>query len=150
MTRRRYRGLLERLRSLDDLFRASPHAEIVGQVHPSYPAIRIDEELCRARNVMALDTFAGIHQIVALDRNRVGIGQKGELISVTIAQGTRDFGLIHADGYRPDSQTLKRFQILLDTPQLGVTERSPVPSIEDQEDATRWLAAIIRSSFKLR
>jgi hypothetical protein len=41
-------------------------------------------------------------------------------------------GRIHADGRHFNAALMKFVQALFETPQLGVAERSPVPTIENQ------------------
>ena len=51
-------------------------------------------------------------------------------------------GRIHADGYDFNATLMKLVQVLLETPQLGVAERSPVASIENEQESTMILQKI--------
>src|SRR5689334_25331365 len=78
-------------------------------------------------------------QVVTPDYIGLRVGQEGESVSAPGAKTSRDLWSIHADSNRTHSQTLKRIEIVLDTPQLGVTERSPITAIENQKDGLRML-----------
>ena len=86
---------------------------------------------------MALDAGTRMQQMVATDGIRVRVRKKSVGVSTPLAEATGDFGWVYADGDRANSQRFECVQILLDTPQLGVTEGSPVAPVEDEQD-TSW------------
>ena len=80
-----------------------------------------------------------MQQIVTPHHLILRVGQEGESVSVPGAETSRELRSIDADRNRTHSQSLKRIEILLDTPQLGVTEGSPVTAVENQKDGLRML-----------
>jgi len=65
------------------------------------------------------------------------IGQQRKRIAELPALALIDFRRIHADADHAKAARVELGKLLLKTPQLGVTERSPKPAIENQDRALR-------------
>ena len=88
---------------------------------------------------MSLNSLPGMNQVVTTNGIEVWIRQKWEGVSGLLTKVARIFGTIYADGDGTNSNFIESTQVLLNAPQLGVTQRSPIPTIEDQQHALRWL-----------
>ena len=89
-----------------------------------------------------------MQQIVAANDFSFGVRQKGEGVS-SLATERRGFSRgIHADRYWSYSLALELTQTVLNTPQLGVAERSPIAPVENQKQASRFLP--VRAWHRLR
>ena len=113
-------------------FRPGPHPDIVRQVLPPDGARGIHQEFRRPRDVSPSFPALRMQHSVLPDRFGFRIGQEREFVPVGLAKFLRLGGRIHADGRHFHAAPLKLAQMLLETPQLGVAERSPVPAIENQ------------------
>src|SRR5436190_23554692 len=86
-----------------------------------------------------------MENIVAANHLRLRIGEKhvGEphLFSMTAI----DLGCIHADRYDANPTRRELGKLVLETPQLGVTEWSPKTAIKDKEDRICFGRRRIRS-----
>ena len=71
------------------------------------------------------------HSVLA-DRVSFRIGEKWKCIASGLAEFLGVGGGIHADRHHFNAALVKLVQVLLEAPQLGVAERSPVAAIEDQ------------------
>ena len=74
-----------------------------------------------------------VQQIVAQDGLEFFIREKREGVALFAAVVTGNSRGINTDSNNLDSTRLELFELLLETPQLGVAERSPVATIENQE-----------------
>jgi len=72
-------------------------------------------------------------QTVAPDHFGFCIRQKREGIALLGGVFTSDLYWVHADGHDPCPAGLKLIEECLETPQLGVAGRSPVPAVEDYD-----------------
>jgi hypothetical protein len=63
----------------------------------------------------------------------IWIGEKRKAISPGLAELLGLGGRIHADRDNLDAPVMELAQVLLEPPQLGVAERSPIPSVENQQ-----------------
>jgi|HubBroStandDraft_5_1064220.scaffolds.fasta_scaffold04902_3 hypothetical protein len=68
------------------------------------------------------------------DHLGVWIGEEREAISPRLAELLRLGGRIHADRDNLDAPVMELAQVLLEPPQLGVAERSPIAAIEDHHN----------------
>ena len=74
-----------------------------------------------------------MHQIITLDRVRILIGKDRESVSLILRETARVFRFIDADRNRPNAYFVELIQASFNTPQLGVTRRSPVASVENEQ-----------------
>ena len=82
---------------------------------------------------MTLDARTGMQHAVAPDDFCVRVGKKRVGVPVPLAKALGNLGSVHADCHRAHPQCFECAQILFYTPQLGVTERSPIAPIEDEQ-----------------
>lgn len=68
------------------------------------------------------------------DHLRVGIGEKREAIPPRLTKLLRFGRRIHTDRDNLDAPGMELIQVLLETPQLGVAEWSPIAAVEDQHN----------------
>ena len=110
------------------------HSYVIGQVHPSDRAHGVYYKLSRTSNVLTV--FAGLRMQHAVlpDHLRGWIGEEREAISPGLAEFLRLGGRIHADRDNLDAPVMELAQVLFETPQLGVAERSPIAAVEDQHN----------------
>jgi hypothetical protein len=113
-------------------------ADVIGQVHPTDNPGRIDQKLRRARNVLPAGTTPSVQQVVSANHLGRRIRQKSVGVSLFLAVGPGDCRRVHANGDNADSSGSKIVESLLETPQLGVAERSPVATIKNEYHAVRW------------
>jgi hypothetical protein len=137
-TSHRLEQLLQRFCCPDNIFRPSTNAEIIRQINPANYARRIHQEFCGPGNVVSLHSCSGVQEIVSPNDVGVGVGKEGIRVSFPFAQIPGDPRLVDADCYRANTQFFDLRQVILDTPQLGVAEGSPVAAIENQQYAFRY------------
>ena len=116
-----------------DLLGARPHGNILREVDPTNYASRIDEKFGRPGNVRALRSAAGMEEIVTANHSGVWIGKKSKRVAELLPMAAVDLRGINTHSHNPNAARLELRQLLLETPQLGVAERSPKPAIEDQQ-----------------
>jgi hypothetical protein len=117
------------------LFGPGADGNVLSQIDPSDRPLGIDVKLGWTRNVIAFGSGSPVKHVVTLDDGGVGVGQERERVTHFHAMGFRYVDWVDADGCDLDATRLKFTQMLLKTPQLGVTERSPVPTIKNQHRA---------------
>ena len=115
-------------------FGTGAHSDVVGQVHPADCAVGGDEELGGARDILTISGAVGMQYPVLADGFSLGIGEKRKFIPLGLAEFLRIGPGVHTDSHHFHTALMKFVQVLLETPQLGVAERSPVASIEDQHE----------------
>jgi hypothetical protein len=69
---------------------------------------------------VAVDSSAGVDQIITTNRLSVWVGEKGEGIAGLAQHLSVDFRIIDTDGDWTNARLIKLLQILLNAPQLGV------------------------------
>jgi hypothetical protein len=117
------------------LFGPGADCNVLSQIDPADRPAGVDVKLGRTRNVIAFGSGSSVKHVVTLDDGGVGVGQESERVTHFHAMGFRYVYWIDADSYDLDAARLKITQMLLKTPQLGVTERSPVSAIKNQHRA---------------
>ena len=101
---------------MEHLFGPGADAQVVGEVDPAdYPG-GIDQELRRARDVVAVDAGSFVQQVVAADGLGIRVREKRIRIAGFAAEVLRLAGRIDADGHGPDAQFLEIREMILDTP----------------------------------
>jgi hypothetical protein len=106
-----------------------------GQVRPKDRAGRVDQELGRAGDVGVLRSSSGMKKIITADHLSLRVGKKEKLKAKFLNLAAVDFRRVHADGGHTNAARVEFRDSLLKTPQLGVTERSPIPPIKNQQRA---------------
>ena len=76
-----------------------------------------------------------MEQIIAPNRRRVRIRQERKGVAHSWRMTLIDLDRIDTDRHHLDAAGGEIAEPLLKTPQLGVTERSPMPTVKDQDDA---------------
>ena len=135
-------GSLMRFQPVDRFqssLRPCAHSYIIGQVYPTDRASRVHQELSGTRDVLAVLATLRMQDSVLPDHLRARIGEEREAVPFGLAEPLRLRGRIHADRYNLNTPVMKLAQVLLETPQLGVAERSPISAIENQHDRARSL-----------
>ncbi len=112
--------LAKGFRSFENLFRPGAHPVILSEIEPAHGAGGIHQEFSWPRNVLAIDSGAGVNQVVTANRFSFRIRKKSECISGFLAEVAVNFGTVHADGNRVNSRLVKLIQTLFNAPQLGV------------------------------
>ena len=120
---------------LQDLFRTRSNSDAFRQIDPANDACRIDEEFSGTDDVSALGSRALVQKTVTLDCFRLRVRKKRIGEAQLLAVRTRGLWRISADRDHADTTCIEIGKALLETPQLGVAERSPVTAIENQQDA---------------
>lgn len=109
------------LKGSQDLFRPRAYGDVLGEIHPANYPVRIDEKLCRARDVRALGSCAAMQQIVSPNHFRLRIGQKRVGVAKLLSLVSIDFGRVHTNREDLNPARFKLWKPLLKTPQLRVT-----------------------------
>ena len=91
---------------------------------------------------MAIFAAFRVQQAIALDNIRRGIRKHRKCVTLRLTQLARVFRRIDADGRDLDVALIELVQVMLETPQLGVAEGSPIASIEDQHNSAIVLQLI--------
>jgi hypothetical protein len=111
-------GFFERFQHL---FRPRAHGDVLGEIHPAdYPA-RIDEKLCRTRDVGALGPRSSMQHIVSPNYFRLRVRQECVGVAQFLALASIDLRRVHTNGDDLNPARFKFRKSLLKTPQLGVT-----------------------------
>lgn len=79
-------------------------AEIVGEIDPANGARRVDQELGRASDVMAVHAGAFVKEIVTADHFGIAVGEKSVRVTSLAAEILRLRGRVDADRDRLYSQ----------------------------------------------
>jgi len=87
---------------------------------------------------MSLNSLPCMNQIVTANGLEVGIRQKCERVTGFLTEVARLLRTINADGNRTNPGFVKFAQPLLNAPQLGVAERSPIAAIENEQHTPGW------------
>jgi hypothetical protein len=113
-------SLLPLFKGLQHLFGPRAYSDVFGEIHPAdYPA-RINEKLCRPRNIRPFGSCAAMQQIVT--PNHFGVWIRQECICVTKLSSLAPIDVRRVNANRDDMNPA-RFKFrkpLLETPQLGV------------------------------
>jgi len=134
--KKRQEGGSEPVDRREGRFRAGADTDVVGEVLPSDGAGGVDEEFGGARDVLAVGAGLRVQDSVLTDGLSPGVGENGERIAAGLAEPLGVGGRVDRDADDFDAAAMKVIEALLETPQLGVTERSPVATIENEHQAT--------------
>jgi hypothetical protein len=118
------------------------HSYVISQVHPTDRARGVYQKLGRARDI--LPVFAGLRVQNAVPANDlcIWIGEEWEAIPSGLAELLRLGWRIHADRDNLDAPVMELAQVLFETPQLGVAERSPIATVENQYNRSMALQQV--------
>jgi hypothetical protein len=125
------------LKGSQHFLRARPHGDVFRQIHPTNSAGRINQKFGWTRNICTLRSRARMQHVVTPNHFSLRIGQKRKGIAELPALPLIDFRRVHADTDHANAARVELGKPFLKTPQLGVTERSPEPAIENQDRAFR-------------
>jgi len=131
----RITGTARLIYCLQCLFRPGADGDVLGQIDPADRPRGVDVKLRRARNVVTFRPGAAMKNIVTPNDCGIRVGQKRECVVHFPAMGCSDVTRINANRGEMDSSFIEIRQTLLKTPQLGVTEWSPISTIEDHHRA---------------
>ena len=123
---------VQAIERLQNSFRPRPDTNVIGEVHPTDRSAGIDQKFCRSRNVFVIFPAVRMQNAVPADHLRVGIREEREAISLRLAELSRLLGGIDTDGDNLHTPLVKLAQALLETPQLGVAEGSPISAVENE------------------
>ena len=123
---------------MEHLVGTGADAEVIRQVNPTDHPGRIDQKLRRARNVLSARTTPSVQQVVSANHPGRRIRKKNVGVSLFLAVSPSDCRRVHANGGNAYSSGSKIVESLLETPQLGVAEGSPVAAIKNEYHAVRW------------
>ena len=129
--------LLQDLCGFEDLFGGHPHPVIFSQHPPTHCARRIEEELSRPRDVIAVLAGAFVHEVVTRDCFALLIRKQLKRVAGLLRKLARLRRCIYADGDGTDPGFVEGSDVPLNAPQLGVTDNSPVAAIENKQHAFR-------------
>ena len=102
------------------LFWPRAHRDVLREIYPADYSARIDEKLCRARNVGAFGSCAAMQHIVSLNHFRLWIREKGIGVAKFLSLAPIDFWCVHTNRDDLNPAGFKFWEPLLKTPQLGV------------------------------
>ena len=92
---------------------------------------------------------AFVHEVVTCDRFALLIGKQRKRIACLLREVTQLIRRINTDCDRSNAGLIKSSEILLDAPQLGVADWSPIAAIENYEHAFRRLVVDrLRKQFR--
>jgi len=109
-------------------------ADVIGEVFPADDAGTIDEKFSGAGDIVPVHASALVQQVVAANDFGLRVTQKRERVTGLLAQIRGDIGGVHADGHGPHALRGELRKTLLNASQLEVAVRSPVTTIEDEEN----------------
>ena len=112
--------LLQGFGRFKNLFRAGAHPVILREVGPANGAGRVQQELSRPGNVLAIDSLPCVDKIVPANRFQFRIRKERERVPGFLTEIARYFRRVDTNGNRTNSYLMKFIQTLLNAPQLGV------------------------------
>jgi hypothetical protein len=95
-------------------------------------------------------TATDVQEVVAADHISIGIRQDRKREAAALLEALRNVRRIDADRDRPDTLCSEFIDVLLNTSQLEVAERSPIATIEDQQHRFRRTKFFSRTGKQLR
>ena len=132
-------ALLQQLRLLQYLLRPCANPLFLSQHHPPHSPTLINQKLRRSRYINTTTTTIRMHQIPTPYHFPFLIRKKRKRVTRILHQLSRLLRTVNTDRDRSHPRLIKTRQIPLNTPQLGVTQRSPVTTIKNQQHTFRLL-----------
>jgi hypothetical protein len=130
-------SLLPLFKGFQHLFRTRTYGDVFGEIHPPDYSARINKKLCRARNICPFGSCAAMQQIVTPNHFRLWIRQECIGVAKLLALAPIDVRRVNTNRDDLNPVRFKFRKLLLETPQLGVTQWSPEPAIKNQCDSFR-------------
>jgi hypothetical protein len=122
---------VELVKGFQHLLGARADGSVFGQVSPANRAFGINEEFSRTRDVFTSRSGAGVQQIVPLHHSGLRIGEKRKGEAHLLAMPLIGVFRVDADRGDANASRIKVRQPPLKTPQLGVTEWSPMSAVKN-------------------
>jgi hypothetical protein len=128
-------GVSHFVKCFQHLFWSRTDSDVFREINPTYNTARIDKEFRGTGNVCAFGSRAAMQEIVTSNDLRVRIRQESIGVTKFLSPTSIDFWRVHTNRDDINPARFKFRKALLETPQLGVAERSPMPAIENQKRA---------------
>ena len=112
--------MLPLIKSLQHLLGSRAYGDVFGEIHPADYSARINEKLCRARNICPFRSCAAMQQIVTPNPFGLWIRQKCIGVAKLLSLAPIDVRRVHANRDDMNPARFKFRKRLLETPQLGV------------------------------
>ena len=125
------------IESVQHLIGARAYGDVLSEIDPANHAICVKKEFRRACDVRSFRAGAGMQQVIAADNFGLRIGKQRKRVAVLLRLPTIDLGRINADADYANPARIEFCKLLLETPQLGVAERSPEATIKNQHNSVR-------------
>ena len=113
-------SLLPLIKSLQHLLGSRAYGDVFGEIHPADYSARINEKLCRARNICPFGSCAAMQQILMPNPFRLWIRQECVGVAKLLSLAPIDFRRVNANRDDINPARFKFQKPLLETPQLGV------------------------------
>ena len=136
---------LEVVERLEHLVGTRANSDAVRQVHPADGACGINEEFGGTGDIGALRSSALVQEAKTSDHLRLRVRKESESEAQLLAVLARHLRGVRADGDHTDTACVEVGESMLETPQLGVTKRSPMAAVEyEQCTAGFWTRSAVR------
>ncbi len=126
---------MQLIEGLERLFWSRSNCDVVRQIDPANNAVGINQKLGRTRDIAAFRPGASMQEIVAPDDCGIRIRKQRKRETHPLTMLLICIHGIDADGHDTNTARIEFRKFSLKTPQLGVTKRSPVAAIENQQRA---------------
>jgi hypothetical protein len=113
-------SLLPLFKGFQDLFRTRTYGDVFGEIRPADYSARINEKLCRARNICPFGSCAAMQQIVTPNHFRLWIRQECIRVPQLLSLAPINVRRVHTNRDDMNPARFKFRKPLLETPQLGV------------------------------
>jgi len=85
------------LKGFEHLFRPRAYGNVFGEIHPADYPVRINEKLCRARDIRAFGPCAAMQQIVTPNHFRPRIGEERVGVAKVLSLASVNFRRVHTN-----------------------------------------------------
>ena len=126
---------VELVEGFEDLFWPNTNTDAFGEIHPTNRAGGINEKFGRPRDVGFFRPGARMEQIVTANHFRAGVGKERESETELFGMPIIYLGGVDANGDNAKTARVEVGELLLETPQLGVTEWSPESAVKNHDRA---------------
>ena len=124
---------MQLVEGLERLFWSRSDCDVVRQIDPANNAVGINQKLGRTRDIDAFRPNASMQEIVTPDDRGIRIRKQRKRETHLLTVLLICIYGIDADGHDTNTARIEFRKFSLKTPQLGVTKRSPVAAIENQQ-----------------
>ena len=125
----------ELIQRFEHLLWAGTHGNVFGKIRPANNAIGVEKKFSRSCDVHPFRSRAGMKDVVSANNLRVRIGKQWKPVPEFSRVPLVNLGRIDADADNANATRVEFRKPVLETPQLGVTERSPKTTVENQHRA---------------